>query len=295
MERATALEGEAIGDPLVVARLQDWLGQTYLGLGKAALAEALIAKAVATRQTHLGADNPLTLASRHNQALAYEAAGKRIEAIKRFEQVRDARVKVLGADHPDTLSTLTELATAFHRAGKPTEAIPLLEQVRYARVKKHGEDHDHTLATLQVLARAYSLAEKHPEAFALAEKVRDARVKKHGDGRPHSIDAPESRTRCSSTIFPISRHAATTGWSAANSSHALLSVACVGNVTRSPSTAVGPGSNWSTNVLNALWLSPARPSLRNVSVTRFRQESSCRRTPDDRLASEYFPVGEDIV
>jgi tetratricopeptide (TPR) repeat protein len=186
---AAELDGEAIGDPLVVARLQDRLGQTYLGLGRAAQAEALFTKALATRQAELGADHPLTLASRHNQALAYEAAGKRIEAIKRFKQLHQARVKVLGADHLDTLSTLNELATAYWWSGKGSEAVPLLELVRDGRVKQLGEDHDHTLATLGILARAYASAKRYPEAIALAEQVRDARVKRHGEGHPHAIAA----------------------------------------------------------------------------------------------------------
>ena len=62
-QAAAELEGEAVGDPLVVARLQDRLGRTYLGLGHAAKAEALFTKAVATRQAELGADHPLTLGS----------------------------------------------------------------------------------------------------------------------------------------------------------------------------------------------------------------------------------------
>jgi serine/threonine protein kinase/tetratricopeptide (TPR) repeat protein len=190
LDRAAAeLEGEAVGEPLVVARLQERLGQTYLGLGHAVKAEALFTKAVTTRQAHLIAYHPDTLGSLHNQARAYEAAGKRIEAIKRFERVHGARVKTLGADHLDTLSTLHELAEAYWRAGEWTVAVPLLEQVRHGRVKQLGEDHDQTLATLGILARAYGAAKRYPEAIALAEQVRDARVKKHGEGHPHAIAA----------------------------------------------------------------------------------------------------------
>jgi serine/threonine protein kinase/tetratricopeptide (TPR) repeat protein len=188
-QTAAALEGEAIGDPLVVARLQDRLGHTYLGLGEPRRAEALFSKGIATRQAELGPDHPLTLASRHNQALAFEAAGKRIEAIKRFEQVWTARLKVLGANHPDTLSTQHEMAALYSRTGKRIEAISLLEQVLDQRVQRLGEDHDQTLAALQDLALAYLIAGKHPEAIALAEKLRDARVRKHGDVHPHAIDA----------------------------------------------------------------------------------------------------------
>jgi serine/threonine protein kinase/tetratricopeptide (TPR) repeat protein len=190
LDQATAaLEGEAVGDPLVVARLQERLGQTYLGLGQGAKAEAQFTKVLATRQALLGADHPLTLESMHNQAVAYESAGKRLDAIKRFELVHVARVKVLGADHPDTLSSLNGLATVNYRAGNAAEAIPLLEQVRDGRVKLFGENHDDTLATLNILASAYAANNKHPQAIALAEKVWEARLQQYGDGHPHAIAA----------------------------------------------------------------------------------------------------------
>src|SRR5262249_30846096 len=77
LDRAAAeLDGEAVGAPLVVAELQDRLGRTYLSLGRAAPAESLLGKAAATRDVRLGADHPLTLASRHKQALALDSAGK---------------------------------------------------------------------------------------------------------------------------------------------------------------------------------------------------------------------------
>ena len=75
-QAAAELQGEAVGDRLVMAQLQDRLGQTYLALGHAAKAEALFDKAVRTRQDHLGADHPFTLGSKHNQALASDATGK---------------------------------------------------------------------------------------------------------------------------------------------------------------------------------------------------------------------------
>ena len=188
-QAAAELQGEAVGDRLVVAQLQDRLGQTYLGLGHAAKAEALFDKAVTTRQDHLGADHPLTLGSKHNQALASDATGNGDQAIYLLQQVRDARTTVLGADHRDTLSTVNELAKVYNRVGKPNTAIPLLEQVRDGRIRQLGEDHDQTLTTLQALAGAYLSAGKPTEAIALAEKVWDARVRKHGDDDPRAIEA----------------------------------------------------------------------------------------------------------
>ena len=188
-QAAALLDGEAIGDALVVARLQDRLAQTYLGLGLGRGAEALFAKAAATREARLGAEDPLTLGSKHNLALASEATGNGDQAIYLLQQVRDARTTVLGAEHRDTLSTINELAKVYNRVGKPNMAVPLLEQVRDGRIRQLGEDHDQTLTTLQALAGAYLSAGKPTEAIALAEKVWDARVRKHGDDDPRAIEA----------------------------------------------------------------------------------------------------------
>ena len=56
LDRAAAdLEGEAVGDPLVVAKLQDRLGRTYRALGHADKARSLFTKALAIRRAQLGA------------------------------------------------------------------------------------------------------------------------------------------------------------------------------------------------------------------------------------------------
>jgi eukaryotic-like serine/threonine-protein kinase len=190
LEQAAAeLEGEAVGDPLVVARLQDRLARTQLGLGHGPSAAALLAQAAATRQAHLGADDALSLESLHNLAVAHEAAGHHTEAIRLFEQVRDTRTRVLGPEHLDTLMTVNELGAAYWRSGKPNDAIPLLERVRAVRMQQLGEDHDDTLATQQKLSSAYLGADRHADAIELAEQVWRARVKKHGDDHPKAIAA----------------------------------------------------------------------------------------------------------
>jgi len=123
-QTAADLEGESVGDPLVVARLQDRLGQSFLGLGHAARAEALFAKVVATRRAHLGANHPLTLASLHNQALAFEATGKRIEAIRQFEQVHDARAGILGAATRPRSRPIIRSPWRTSTPGSPTRPCP---------------------------------------------------------------------------------------------------------------------------------------------------------------------------
>ena len=151
-QAADALDADAVGDPLAVARLQGIYGNTLRELGNAAKAVELLEKARATLERESGADQPDTLRTLNDLASAYQAAGRTTQAIELFEQVRDARVKILGPDHTHTLTTLNNLGLAYQAAGRTTQAIELFEQVREALVKKLGPDHPHTLTTRDQLA-----------------------------------------------------------------------------------------------------------------------------------------------
>jgi tetratricopeptide (TPR) repeat protein len=185
---ADALDAEAVGDPLAVARLQTILGDTLCELGSAAKAADVLEKARTIREPELGEDDPDTLTTLNYLARAYEHSGRRPEALILYEQVRDARVKKLGADHPDTLTTLNYLAAAYRAAGRLPEAFSLLEKVRDARVRKLGADHPSTLTTLNYLADAYQAAGKPREAVTLYEQVRNARVKKLGADHSRTLN-----------------------------------------------------------------------------------------------------------
>ncbi len=181
LDRAAAdLEGDAVGDPVVVANLQDRLGRTCRALGHSAKAKALFMKALATRRAHLGPDNPDTLAVMSHQASALYDLGELNNAITLFEQVRDAQMRTLGADHRDTLATSTSLAMSYWKSGKISRASTLLEQVRDALLKIHGPDDAQTIDALEHLSAVYAVEGKGAQAIALAQLVRDAQVKRFG-------------------------------------------------------------------------------------------------------------------
>jgi non-specific serine/threonine protein kinase/serine/threonine-protein kinase len=177
---ADALDAEAVGDPLAMARLQTTLGITLRDLGNGAKAVEVLEKAHAIRERELGTDDHETLVTLEVLAMAYQESGKLREAIALHEQARDRLVKKHGANDPNTLNTLNNLASAYRAVGRSPEAIALFEQVRNVEVKKLGAGHLNTLSTLNNLALAYQAAGRLPEAIALFEQVRDARVKKLG-------------------------------------------------------------------------------------------------------------------
>jgi tetratricopeptide (TPR) repeat protein len=186
-QAADALDADAVGDPLAVARLQGIYGNTLRELGNAAKAVELLEKARATLERESGADQPDTLRTFNNLAYAYQADGRTTQAIELFEQVQKARVKILGPDHPLTVKTLSNLGLAYQADGRTTQAIELHAQARDALVKKLGPDHTHTLTTLNNLAYAYQDAGRTAQAIELHTQVRDVLMKKLGPDHKHTL------------------------------------------------------------------------------------------------------------
>jgi eukaryotic-like serine/threonine-protein kinase len=190
LDRAAAdLEGDAVGDPLVVAGLQVRLGRTYLALGHAAKAKTLFNKALAHRRTALGPEHPETLEVMFQNAAALHHLGELKEAAALYEQVREAQLRTLGPTDRQTLTTGNHLAMAQWKAGNWLNSRALLEQVRDALVEHYGPDDPQTIDTLDDLAAVYSSTGKADEAIILAQRVRESRVKTLGAGHHLSINA----------------------------------------------------------------------------------------------------------
>src|SRR5262245_36698024 len=90
-QAAAQIEGEAIGDPLAVARMQMTLGESQLGLGYSGKAIDLFTKARATFTTQLGPDHPDTLTSMNDLANGYFDAGQLDRALPLVEETLKLR------------------------------------------------------------------------------------------------------------------------------------------------------------------------------------------------------------
>jgi hypothetical protein len=67
-------------------------------------------KALATRKGKLGPDDPHTLGSMNNLAMAYQASGQLAEAVTLFKAALEKLRTKLGPDHSETLTTMKGFA-----------------------------------------------------------------------------------------------------------------------------------------------------------------------------------------
>jgi serine/threonine protein kinase/tetratricopeptide (TPR) repeat protein len=163
------LEGDAVGDPLAVARLQRTLGQSLLGLGHADQAIPVFIKARDTFLDQSGSEPINALRTMAHLANAYRAAGKFDEALPLFERTVHAMTLQLGQDDADTLDCMGNLALAYKDAGKLDQALPLYEKTLELAKRKYGPDHSVTLTSTNNLAVAYQAVDKLDQAIALFE------------------------------------------------------------------------------------------------------------------------------
>ncbi len=189
VKAAEQLEGEAIGDPLVMASLQIKLGETLCNLGFATEAIPLFRKARETRTQKLGADHAATLDSMGYLAWGYSSAGKYDLTLPLNVETLKLTKDKLGADHDETLSSMNNLAVSYGRARKLDLALPLFEEtLKLSKVKK-GPDHADTLSCMNNLAMGYLKARKLDLALPLLEETLTRRKAKQGADHPDTLQS----------------------------------------------------------------------------------------------------------
>ena len=189
LDKAVAqLEGESIGDPLVVAVMQTKFGGSLLGLGEYDKGIVLLERARVTYHAKLGPVDPHTLGSMINLALAYQTAGKVDLALPLGEETLRLVKANLGPDHLHTLTSMDILASAYQDAGKRDLAIPLFEETLKLRKAKLGPADTYTLHSMSKLAMVYQDAGKLDLALPLYMETLKLRKIKHGPRHPATLN-----------------------------------------------------------------------------------------------------------
>jgi eukaryotic-like serine/threonine-protein kinase len=196
LDRATReLDGDAVGDPLAVAKLQVILGDSQLGLGNPEKAVVLFNRAREAYTANLGPNHIDTLSSMHKLANAYGFAGKVNKAVQLFEETLSLYVSQLGPNHVDTLSTMNDLGSTYHEAGKLDKALPLLEKSLDLLTAKLAPDHSDRLDSMNNLALAYLDAGKVTSAVQLLEATLELRTASVGPSNPLTLKGMNNLAR----------------------------------------------------------------------------------------------------
>lgn len=153
--------------------------------------------ALRRRRATLGPDQPDTIVSMSNLAVAYQAAGRLAEALPMFEEALARRRATRGPEHPQTLRSINYLARA-ELVDHPERAEPLLRAALAVHEKK-DPDNWRAFETRSLLGASLfgqkKYAEAEPELLRAHEGLK---------ARVTSIPAP-SRKVLNETVDSIIR------------------------------------------------------------------------------------------
>jgi serine/threonine protein kinase/Flp pilus assembly protein TadD len=185
---ADLLEGEAVGNPVMVARLQLKLGKSLVELGHYAQAEEVLIKAQRTLETTLGVGHPEALATKRQRALVYIGLGKGpYEQL--LKEVREGQTVALGHDHSDTLTTTNDLARQYFGELRYSQAETLCREVLEVSSPKLGTYSPITLASKKTLAGIYHRQGKYPLAEKLNQELLEANTVRLGPDHVQTLSA----------------------------------------------------------------------------------------------------------
>lgn len=188
LNRAIAdLEGSALGDPLVIAEIQNTLGLSVLRLGDAMAAIQLFEKARAALLAVHGSKHQDTMICMGNLASAYAHAGKLDKAIPLYQETLKLQESVFGSDHSVTISNMCNLATAYRYAGELDMALPLYEESLALYKKTLGRDHPDTITAAGNLASCYAALGQWENALPLLEETLTLSKAKLGPTHPDTL------------------------------------------------------------------------------------------------------------
>lgn len=175
-------------DPLTVA-IEDWLISQWENGGKFMLAADQYKARWEAQSRAIGPNDPATLASLDNYAVALTNAGFAEKAEPLQRHAWGASECLFGPDHPDTLRFLNNLATLLHAKGDLAEAEPLLRRALEARVRTLDSEHPDSLSSLNNLAAQLQAKGDLIGAEPLYRRALEARERTLGPEHPDTLNS----------------------------------------------------------------------------------------------------------
>ncbi len=187
IEAGTAISIQSIGDPLVVAEMQERLGLSLVSLGFFEDAVDLLQKAEASRLNRLEPNDPVTLLNRSHLALAFLLAGRLDEAIARSEKAFEHSKNILGPEDSGTLYAMDNLAMSYLANGVFEKAIGIFEKELELCKSIYETDDPELISIMSNLATAYLSADRVPQALDMLEQTLEMSTDVLGPNHPNTI------------------------------------------------------------------------------------------------------------
>ncbi len=164
------------GDPVVRSRLEQAVGQAYLGLEENPKAEALLRAAYEERRASAGESDPATLATGMDLATAWARLGRFDDAIALAESVRARQVARPGTSEDELTRLDYAVGMMYAHADRADRAIEIFEATRSRRAGRPGPDKPLDLQVLHALGAEYRTTGRTEEAVVLLRDVRARRT-----------------------------------------------------------------------------------------------------------------------
>ena len=143
-----------------------------------------------------GAENQITLDTKHNIAICLYGMGKYNEALEIYYQVDKIQTDILGINHPSTLCTKSNIANCLDGMGKYNEALEIYYQVDKIRTDILGINHPSTLDTKNNIAICLNRMGKYNEALEIYYQVDKIRTDILGINHPSTLDTKNNIAIC---------------------------------------------------------------------------------------------------
>ena len=146
------LEQQFTDDPLLRARIEATIGQTYVSVGKYEKALELLSDAQSIRENLLGENHLLTAEIYHQMGRAYILMDHMPEATRYLEKALAIRMDQLGPRSREVITTRAALANMYIENAQAADAMPILEQILESNLD--GRIDEEWLTTMTLLAES---------------------------------------------------------------------------------------------------------------------------------------------
>jgi serine/threonine protein kinase len=172
LDRSAATAGEKFsGKPLLEARVQRTLGQTYFNLGLLDLAQQHVAQAAVLYARELGREDPSAVNAANTLAQILKDQGRFSQAEAALRSTLEIQRRLRGDENLETLRTQLILAVDLGRQGRYAEAEELYRKTLEVRLRVTGEEHLDTVACMEGLGISLSQQGRYLEGETYFRKA----------------------------------------------------------------------------------------------------------------------------